>query len=92
MQKQAPGKLWVGLESYISDKDPIPKSSATDLVEINDVKAYSNGLAYFRYGLSNFSQSLKTIESISGRYTVVLHSDSMTNLPGNPIKLKTLTT
>lgn len=91
MQKQAPGKLWVALESYISDNDPVTKSSTTNLVEINDVKAYSNGLVSFRYGLSNFNQAIKTIISRQNRYTVIIHSDSITDLAGNPIKLTTLT-
>jgi methionine-rich copper-binding protein CopC len=92
LQKQAPGKLWITLESYISDINPIPKSSNRILVEINDVKAYSNGLASYRYGLSNFEEVIKTITSGQNRYTIILHSNSITDLEGNPIKLKTLIT
>jgi len=38
LQKQAPGKLWVALESYISDDNPIPKSLTRNLAKINDLK------------------------------------------------------
>ena len=91
MQEQAPEKLWVALESYISDAYPIPKSSTRDLIEINDIKAYSNGLIIYRYGLSNFNQAVKTLISGPSKYTVILHSNSITDLAGNPLKLTTLT-
>ena len=91
MQNQAPGKLWVALESYLSDRNTKPKTSHANLVEIGDVKTYSNGLISFRYGLSNFSLAVKTIISGENRYTIILHSNSITDLSGNPNKLTTLT-
>ena len=90
MQKQAPGKLWIALEGYASDADPITLPSQTILEEINDVKGYSNGLLSFRYGLSNFNQAVETITSGKTTYTVILHYDSITDLVGNPINLTTL--
>ena len=92
MQSQAQGKLWVILESYISDANPLTKSTATNLVEINDVKTYSNGLVSFRYGLSNFNKAVTIIVSKPRIYTVILHTGSITDSAGNPIKLTSLRT
>jgi hypothetical protein len=92
MQKQAPGKLWIALQTYVSDTDPTPLSKSEDLTQINDVKTYSNGLAPFRYGISNFEAVIKAITSKSVSYEVILHSNSLTDLAGNPLSLSAFST
>lgn len=50
-----PGKFIAGLETYVSDRNPTPKSASTISAEIRAVQPYTHGVALFRYGLSNFN-------------------------------------
>ena len=52
-----PGKIYPALETYISDKNPVPKSKAAIDAEIAAVSPYCNGIALFRYGISNFDNT-----------------------------------
>ena len=46
-----PGKIYPALETYESDKNPVPKSKEVLQAEIDICKKYSKGIALFRYGL-----------------------------------------
>ncbi len=84
MQKEAPGKLWIALQSYQSDSNATPLSANSVLTQINDVKANANGIASFRYGLSNFETAISTLIT-NPKYTLILHTGSITDLAGNPL-------
>lgn len=49
-----PGKIRPALETYVSDAKVIAKSKADLMAEINGVAPYCNGVALFRYGISNY--------------------------------------
>jgi len=89
MQKEAPGKLWIALQSYQSDNNPIPLTASSVLTQINDVKANANGIASFRYGLSNFASAITNIITYTNKYTLTLQTGSITDLAGNPLTLTT---
>jgi hypothetical protein len=54
MQALVPGKLVVALQTYESDTNPVALSSSALTAQIDAVKSHANGVALFRYGLSNF--------------------------------------
>ena len=54
MQKEAPGKLWIALETYQSDQNPTALSASSLAADITAVKASANGIVLFRYGLTNY--------------------------------------
>ena len=49
-----PDKIYPALETYVSDKNVVPKSKTVLQAEIEACKPYCKGLGLFRYGLSNF--------------------------------------
>ena len=85
MQKLDPGKLWIALQTYQSDSNPVTLSVNNLLKQINDVKANANELVGFRYGLSNFEDAISTLTINSNNCTLILHGGSITDTLGNPI-------
>lgn len=86
MQKIVPNKLWIALQSYQSDNYAVPLSKDSVLTEINYIKAYTNGIASFRHGLSNFPSTIPYTISKSNRYTLKLQTGSIVDLAGNLLK------
>lgn len=84
-QNEAPNKIWIALQSYNSETNPVTLSTADLASDINSVLANSNGLVSFRYGLSNFGSAITTIKTDTNKYTLTLNSESITDLAGNPI-------
>ncbi len=91
MQKEDPGKLWIALQTYSSDNEVITLPASSVLTQINDVKSNADGIAAFRYGLSNFGSIIAHIKAEHTKYTLILHTGSVTDLSGNPILQKIIT-
>lgn len=54
--------ILMSLETYISDRNPVPKSNASILAEIEAVRPYCKGVILFRYGhVSKFSGGVKNL-------------------------------
>lgn len=49
-----PGKIYPALETYVSDKNTVPKTNAVLNGEISAIKPYVEGIALFRYGISKY--------------------------------------
>ncbi len=54
MQQEAPGKIWITMQTYVSDNDATPLSASSLLTDVNAITASANGVGFFRYGLLNF--------------------------------------
>jgi hypothetical protein len=54
MQKEAPGKIWITMQSYASDSNPVALPANGLLSDVNAVTASANGVGFFRYGLLAF--------------------------------------
>jgi hypothetical protein len=54
MQKEAPGKIWITMQTYQSDSDVVALSASSLLTDVNAITASANGVGFFRYGLVNF--------------------------------------
>lgn len=59
-----PGKVYPALETYISDANPTPKTKAVLDTEITAVKPYCKGIGLFRYGLSNFDNTVVEVVKV----------------------------
>jgi len=49
-----PGKIYPVLETYVADRNVVPKSTNVIVGEVDTVKPYCRGIGLFRYGLSNY--------------------------------------
>ena len=60
-----PGKIYPALETYVSDKNPVAKAKTVLDNEILSVTPYCKGISLFRYGIDNFDNTPKPVQTVS---------------------------